>query len=98
MQDGLDVLVQDLCLKGFHAVAEVPDDGLEAVIVGDLLERDLPHLLEVELDTFNPGVDILSVDEVLLGFDKVLVVQLLLFKPIAFILTQHTEETVAQAL
>jgi hypothetical protein len=63
-----------------------------------LLERDLPHLLEVELDTFNPGVDILSVDEVLLGFDKVLVVQLLLFKPIAFILTQHTEETVAQAL
>jgi hypothetical protein len=97
-QDGLDIFVQDLCLKGLHAVAEVPDDGLEAVIVGDFLESELPYLLEVELDTFNPGVDILSVDKVLLGFDKVLVVQLLLFKPIAFILTQHTEETVAQAL
>ena len=97
-QDGLDVLVQYLCLKGLHAVAEVPDDGPEAVIVGYLFECELPHLLQVELDTFNPGVDILSVDEVLLGFDEVLVVQLLLFEPIAFVLTQHTEETVAQAL
>jgi hypothetical protein len=40
----------------------------------------------------------LSVDEVLLGFDEVLVVELLLFEPIAFVLTQHTEEAVAQAL
>ena len=86
-QDGLDVLVQDLCLKGLHAVAEVPDDGPETVVVGYLLERELPHLLEVELDTFNPGVDMLSVDEVLLGFDEVFVVQLLLFEPIAFVLT-----------
>ena len=38
-QDDLHVLVQDLGLKGLHAVAEVPDDGLEAVVVGDLLER-----------------------------------------------------------
>jgi hypothetical protein len=97
-QDGLDVLVQDLCLKSFHAVAEVPDDGLEVVIVGNLLESELSHLLQVELDTFNPGVDMLSVDEVLLGFDEVLVVELLLFEPIAFVLTQHTEEAVAQAL
>jgi hypothetical protein len=97
-QDGLDVLVQDLSLKGLHAVAEVPDDGPEAVIVGYLLESERSHLLQVELDTFNPGVDMLSVDEVLLGFDKVLVVELLLFEPIAFVLTQHTEKTVAQAL
>jgi hypothetical protein len=97
-QYGLDVLVQDLGLKGLHAVAEVPDDGPQAVVVGYLLERELPHLLEVELDTFNPGVDILSVDEVLLGFDEVLVVQLLLFEPIAFVLTQHSEKTVPQAL
>ena len=76
-QDGLRVLVQDLCLKGLHAVAEVPDEGLEAVVVGFLLERELPNLLQVELDTFNPGVDIMSIDKVLLGFDKVIVVQLL---------------------
>ena len=89
LQDGLDVLVQDLCLKGLHAVAEVPDDSLQAFVVGDFLESELPHLLQVELDTFNPGIDILSVDDVLLGFDEVLVVQLLLFEPIAFVLTQH---------
>ena len=94
----MDVLVQDLCLKGLHAVAEVPDDRPEAVIVGYLLERELPHLLEVELDTSNPGVDMLSVNEVILGFNEVLVVKLLLFKPIAFVLTQHSEKTVAQAL
>lgn len=89
-QDGLDVLVQDLCLKRFHAEAEVPDDGLEAVVIGYLLESEHPHLLQVELDTFNPGVNIRSVDEVILGFDKVLVVQLLLFEPIAFVLTYQT--------
>ena len=50
------------------------------------------------MDTSDPGVDMLSVDEVLLGFDKVLVVQLLIFKPIAFVLTEKTEEAIAQAL
>ena len=97
-QDGQHVLVQDLGLGGLHAVAEVPDDGIEAVVVGDLLESERLHLLQVELDTSDPGVDMLSVDEVLLAFDKVLVVQLLIFKPIAFLLTQKTEEAVAQAL
>ena len=38
-QDGIGVIVKDLCLKGFHAVAEVTDEGLETVVVGDLLER-----------------------------------------------------------
>ena len=71
-QDGLRVLVQDLCLKGLHAVAEVADEGLEAFVVGDLLERDFSHLLQVELDTFNPGVDIMSKDEVVIGFVKAL--------------------------
>ena len=97
-QDGLRVLVQDLCLKGLHAVAEVADEGLEAVVVGDLFELELPNLLQVELDTFDPGVDIMSMDEVLLGFDKVLVVQLLFFEPIAFVLGKKTEQAVAQAL
>jgi hypothetical protein len=50
------------------------------------------------LDTFDPGVNILSVDKVLLGFDEELVVKLLLLEPIAFFLAQQTEETVAQAL
>ena len=97
-QDRLRVLVQDLWLKGLHAVAEVADEGLEAVVVGYLLERERPHLLQVELDTFNPGVDIMSIDEVLLGFDKVLVVQLLFFEPIPFVLAKKTEQAVAQAL
>ena len=48
--------------------------------------------------TFNPGVDILSVDEVLLGFDKVIVVQLLLFEPVAFLITKQSEEAVSHAL
>ena len=91
-------LGQDLCLKSLHVEVEVPDDGLEAVVVGDLFECELPHLLQEELDTFDPGVNILSVNEVLLGFDEVIVVQVLLFEPIAFVLTQNTEKTVAQAL
>jgi hypothetical protein len=65
------------CLKGFHAVAEVTDDVLEDVVVGNLLEFEVSHQLEVDLCSFNPGVDILSVDKVLLGFDKVIVVHLL---------------------
>ena len=97
-QDGLRVLVQDRFLKGLHAVAEVTDESLEAIVVGDLLERELPNLLKVELDTFDPGVDIMSIDEVLLGFDKVLVVQLLFFEPIPFVLAKKTEQAVAQAL
>jgi hypothetical protein len=63
-----------------------------------LLELELPNLLQVELDTFNPRVDIMSIDEVLLGFDKVLVVQLLFFEPIPFVLAKKTEQAVAQAL
>jgi hypothetical protein len=97
-QDGLRVLVQDRFLKGLHAVAEVTDEGLEAFVVGDLFELELPNLLQVELDTFNPRVDIMSIDEVLLGFDKVLVVQLLFFEPIPFVLAKKTEQAVAQAL
>ena len=46
-KDGLDALVQDLCLKGLHALAEVPYDSLEALVVGDLLEFERPHLLQV---------------------------------------------------
>ena len=73
-QDGHDILVQDLCLKRFHAEAEVPDDSLEALVVRHLMESECPHLLQVELDTYNPWVNIISIDEVILGFDKVLVV------------------------
>ena len=76
-KDGFRVLVQDLCLKGFHAEAEVTDDVLEDVVVRDLLEFEHSHQLEVDLCSFYPGVDILRVDEVLLGFDKVIVVKLL---------------------
>jgi hypothetical protein len=97
-QDELNALVQDLGLKSLHVVVEVPYDGLEALVVGDFLECERHHLLQVKLDTFDPGVNILSVDEVLLGFDEVLVVKLLLLEPIAFFLAQQTEETVAQAL
>jgi hypothetical protein len=97
-QNGLNELVQDLDLKSLHVVVGFPDDGLEVVVVGDLLERERPHLLKIELDSFDPGVNMLSIDEVLLGFNKVLVVKLFLFEPIAFVLAQQTEETVAQAL
>lgn len=97
-QDGLNVLVQDLGLKSLHVVVEVPYDWLEALVFGDFLECERHHLLQVELDTFDPGVNILSVDKVLLGFDEELVVKLLLLEPIAFFLAQQTEETVAQAL
>jgi len=90
--------VQDLFLNGFHAEAEVTDYILEDVVVGDLLELERPHQLEVDLCSFNPGVDILSVDEVLLRFYKIIVVQLLLFEPVAFVLTKQSEEAVSHAL
>ena len=38
-QDGLDVIVQDLSLKGHYAETKVSDDGLEVVVVGDLFKR-----------------------------------------------------------
>ena len=98
IQYRIELLVQDIFLKCHHAEAEVTDDTLKAVVVRLLLECECPHLLEIELDTFNPGVDILSKDEVFLGFDKVFVVQLLLFEPINFVVAHQTEDTVSQAL
>jgi hypothetical protein len=98
LQNELDVLVKDPCLKGLNALAEVPNDRLEAIVVGDLLERKFPHLLQVELDTFNPRVDILCVDEVLLDFDKVLVVLLLIFEPITLVLAKQSDEAVSHTL
>jgi hypothetical protein len=47
------------------------------------------------LDTSNPGIDILSVDEVLFGFNKVLVVPLLILEPITFVLTKQSEEAIS---
>jgi hypothetical protein len=55
-------------------------------------------LLEEELDSFNPGVDILSIDEVLLGFDKVLVILFLIFEPKTFVLAKQSKKAVSHAL
>ena len=94
----LDVLVLDGCLKGPYAEAKILDNSLEAFVLGNLLELKRVHLLEEELDTFNPGVDILSIDEVLLGFDKVVVVVFLIFEPKTFALTKQSEEAVSHTL
>jgi hypothetical protein len=98
LKDRLDVLVEDLCLKSPYSEAKVPDDCLEAFVVGNLLELKRVHLLKEELDTFNPGVDIISFDEVLLGFDKVLVVLFLNFEPKTFVLAKQSEEAVSHTL
>jgi hypothetical protein len=46
-EDRLDVLVQDLGLKGHYAETEVSDDVLKVVVVGDLLKVYGLHLLQV---------------------------------------------------
>ena len=46
-EDRLDVLVQDLCLKGHYAETEVSNDGLKVFVVGDLLKIKSLHLLKV---------------------------------------------------
>ena len=42
-KDRVRLLVHDLSLKGLHAEAEVTDDVLEDVVVGDLLESECSH-------------------------------------------------------
>ena len=98
LQERLHLLVEDLWLKGPYSEAKVPDDRLEAFVVGDLLELKRLHLLEEELDYFNPGADILSIDEVLLGFDKVLVILFLIFETKTFVLAKQSKKAVSHAL
>ena len=68
------------------------------VVVGDLLKSQSLHLLQVNLDTSNPGIDNISFDEVLFRINKIFVVLLLIFEPITFVLAKQSEEAVSHTL